>query len=105
MKHFGTLSVCVMNLLPVMHRINNLKFTSAQQASEIYRYKNITVTLYKNMQQFGLINCVGSCKLNLITFVFKVSEYNRLCQNALKATTRIRVNQELGTSRYITFIQ
>jgi hypothetical protein len=36
-----------MDLLPAMHRMKNLKFTSAQQASEIYRYKNITVKLYK----------------------------------------------------------
>ena len=47
--------------------MNNLKFTSAQQASEIYQWKkkkkNITVKLYiKNMQQFDLMKRVGSSK-------------------------------------------
>jgi hypothetical protein len=79
----------------MMHGQQNIKFVSAQQAKQIYQYKNTKAKLHKTNAAIWF-NKV--CKYKQLTpnyISIKIKGNNPQCQKTINAATVYHLNQEL----------
>jgi hypothetical protein len=78
-----------------MHKMKNVKFISAQQAKQIYHFKNIKERLYKTNALAWYNKTCRELQLTPIYISIKGKRTNHQSLVTLRIATRFHINQEL----------
>jgi len=79
-----------------MHGSRNVKFADAQQARQIYQYKNVKKILYETYSAMWYNKTWRQRKLTPNYISVKVNGNNWQCIKTIKAAAHHRVNQGRG---------
>ena len=77
-----------------MHKMENVKFITAQQAKQIYHFKNFKERLYKTNASVWYNKTRRQLQLTPIYISIKVKGTNHQSVSTLKVATQFRINQE-----------
>jgi hypothetical protein len=78
-----------------MHGTKNIKFATAQQAKQMYQYKNIQEKLYKSSATIQYNTTCRKMQLTPKNISFNINGTNHQCLSTVQAATHLCINQKL----------
>jgi len=78
-----------------MHGPMNIKFIDAQQAKDLYQFKNIEIKLYRTNAAVWYNKLCRQKELTPNYIKLQINGKSQQCQKTINAATHFRINQEM----------